>query len=158
MFPYHGENPTSLGEIWQIDVYLPFDLLLGIFSEDMLLKMSKRKTFLSLPIAVPLQGQNIQSQVKGAGILESTISTSWEDFYLDLLWGTKEARQIPRKKQSEFFSRVRSPFSCKGKGESGPRAGCLTAASTSWLDDWLVLACGVAFAEGRLVAHVVSIH
>lgn len=135
----HGKNRCShtRGKIqppWResgkLTGHLPFDLLLGIFSEDMLLKMSERKSFLSFHCSAVCRVKLSKAKLKeqAEGVLESTSFTSWEDLDLDRLWGTKEARQVPRKKQWVLWS----PFSCKGKGESGPRAGCLRAALTSW--------------------------
>lgn len=129
----------------KLTCHLPFDLLLGIFLEEMFLKMSKRKTFLSYHCSAICRVKISKAKLKDQAerVLEPTISTSWEDLYLYLLWGTKEARQVPRKKQSEFCGHHSA---AKEKVKADPEQGVSQQRwqAVGW---WLVLARGVRWGK-----------
>lgn len=134
MFPYHGENPTSFGEIWQIDMSFAFWPTSGNFLGGYAPKNVKKENFPELThcsaiFRVKISKAKLKEQMER--ILESTISTSWEDLYLDLLWGTKEARQVPRKKQSEFCEHHSA---AKEKVKADPEQG---VSQQLWQDDWM---------------------
>lgn len=144
--------PNTMGKIqppWResgkLTGHLPFDLLLGIFSEDMLLKMSERKSFLSFHCSAICRVKISKAKLKEQAerVLESTSFTSWGDLYLDLLWGAKETRQVPRKKQSEFCDHHSA---VKEKVKADPERG---VSGQLWQAEgwWLVLASGVRWGK-----------
>lgn len=96
MFPKNGENPTSLEEIWQIDMSFAFWPTSGNFLGGYAPKNVKKEnlpkfTHDSAICSLRISKTKLKDQMER--ILESTICTYDEDFYLYLLWGTKESRQ-----------------------------------------------------------------